>query len=237
MEAIWYAFRHKSYAGVLPKFYDANDFEWSKLIIQNYSSIRKEMDEYINQHPELLQPYFNSTLVEKLKSWKTSNFLFWGKEVEQNCSKIPFTHSLFQQIPGLTSLGISVLEAGARIKPHHGDTNAIIRCHLGLTIPADAPISALKVDEELKGWQEGKLLMFCDAWKHEAWNNSDKTRYVLIFDVIHPNYLEQKKEICSNVLSWLDLQSVYEKHSFIRNSPVFIKILLRQCLRMKHLIK
>ncbi|CAN5337983.1 hypothetical protein BH10BAC1_BH10BAC1_10440 [soil metagenome] len=235
MEAIWYAYRGKPYTGDFPPFYDVRDFEWTKLIQENYPVIQKEIEEYIQQQTNLFQPYFNSTLVEKLKSWKTSNFIFWSKKVKENCSKIPKTVQLFQQIPGLTSLGISVLEADAHIKPHHGDTNAIIRCHLGLKIPAKEPTTAIKVGEITKGWTEGELLLFCDAWMHEAWNKADQPRYVLIFDVIHPHYLLQKKNICANVRSWLDLQKVYENQEFIRKSPKILKIFLRQCLRLKYI--
>lgn len=235
MEEVWYAYKGKPYNGTLPTFYEPGDFSWTKLIKDNYPVIHKEIELYIQQETSLFQPYFNSTLVEKLKSWKTSNFLFWSKKVDQNCSKIPETYKIFEQIPGLTTMGISVLDAGAHIKPHYGDTNAIIRCHIGLHIPAPAPTTALKVVEEVRGWSEGELMMFCDAWKHEAWNNADKPRYVLIFDVIHPDYLHQKRKLCANVRSWLDLQKVYEKRSFIRRSPAFVKIFLRQCLRLKYI--
>ena len=174
-------------------------------------------------------------MVEKLKSWKTSNFIFWSKKVDENCSKIPETLKIFLQIPGLTSMAISVLDADSHIKPHHGDTNAILRCHLGLHIPASSPTTALKVEDEIKGWEEGKLMIFCDAWKHEAWNKSDKPRYVLIFDVIHPAYLKNKKAICSNVRSWLDLQKLYAKRPSYKKSPVFVKKVLRQWLRLKYI--
>ena len=76
MEEIWYAYKGKSYNGELPKFYDVANFDWSKLIEQNYPIIQKEIEQYISNETNLFQPYFNSTLVEKLKSWKTSNFIF-----------------------------------------------------------------------------------------------------------------------------------------------------------------
>ncbi len=235
MEDVWYAYKGKHYNGELPKFYDVNDFDWVKMIHDNYSIIQQEIEAYITDQTNLFQPYFNSMLVEKLKSWKTSNFIFWSKKVEENCSKIPKTFELFQKIPGLTSMGISVLDANAQIKPHHGDTNAILRCHLGLHIPAEAPTTALKVEDEVRGWAAGELMIFCDAWKHEAWNNANKPRYVLIFDVIHPQYISQKRRICANVRSWLDLQKLYEKRPSFRTSPVFVKIFLRQWLRLKYM--
>ena len=35
-------------------------------------------------------------------------------------------------------------------------------------------------------WQEGKALVFDDAYEHEAWNHTESDRIVLIVDVWHP---------------------------------------------------
>jgi aspartyl/asparaginyl beta-hydroxylase (cupin superfamily) len=236
MEEIWYAYKGKPYKGLQPRFYEEINFDWAKLIENYYPIIKQELTAYIQSKNNSFQPYFNASLVKKNKSWRTSNFIFWGKMVTENCKLIPNTLNVFLQIKGLTSIGISVLESGAHIKPHHGDTNAIVRCHLGLIIPADKPMTAINVDGEIRGWKEGGLLIFCDAWNHEAWNNSDKARYLLIFDIIHPDYLAQKRSVCSNVQSWLDIQKLYEKYKFVKNSPAIIKIVLRQLLRIKYLV-
>lgn len=235
MKSIWYGYKGKPYSGELPPFYRVEEFEWASLIEASYPMIREELEAYIQNHEALFKPYFNSTLSEKPKAWKTSNFIFWSREVKENSTKIPDTYMLFSRIRGLTSMGISMLEPGAAIKPHYGDTDAIIRCHLGLRIPAPSPVTALRVGTEVKGWEEGRLLLFCDAWEHESWNYSEHQRYTLIFDVIHPAHLPQKRRICSNVRSWLDLQKVYERYAFIRRAPAMVKIIFRQILRLKYI--
>jgi aspartyl/asparaginyl beta-hydroxylase (cupin superfamily) len=53
----------------------------------------------------------------------------------------------------------------------------VLRAHLGLVIPKDCNI---RVGEETHTWEEGKMLIFDDSYDHEAWNDSDEDRFVLI---------------------------------------------------------
>ena len=36
-------------------------------------------------------------------------------------------------------------------------------------------------------WREGELFLFDDGWDHEAWNDSEETRVVLIFEAWRPD--------------------------------------------------
>ena len=119
-----------------------------------------------------------------------------SKEAINSC---PVTINILNNIPGLISASVSILEPGARINPHYGDTDAIIRCHLGLKIPAGLPSCGFRVGYEDRSWEQGKLLMFNDAAYHKAWNETDQTRIVLLFDIIRIQHEKQKKWICSKV--------------------------------------
>ena len=103
--------------------------------------------------------------------------------------------------PGCHLFHSSRLEPHTQIKEHHGETNAIMRCHFGIEIPAGLPDCGMKVANEEREWQEGKWLFFNDAQHHTAWNNSDKRRILLIIDVIRPEFLSRKNYICARVLA------------------------------------
>lgn len=45
---------------------------------------------------------------------------------------------------------------------------------------------AIRVDSQVCHWHEGKVLIFDDAYEHEAWNHTDKTRVVLFVDFVKP---------------------------------------------------
>ncbi len=229
-ENIWYAFKGVRYTGKMPYFFDSDNFDWCKLLNANFAAINSEIQSYLTGNLNSLEPYFNQTLVEGAMQWKTSNFIFWSERNEKNCEKIPNTISIFSQINGLISLGISVLESGVIVKPHQGDTNGIIRCHYALSIPDSLPNCGIKVGSEEKSWREGETILFCDAHEHTAWNKSNKPRFVLIFDIIHPLFSHFKNEICANVLSALELQKKENKKPFLKNAPGPVRAILRKRL-------
>src|SRR5262249_12003867 len=101
-------------------------------------------------------------------------------------------------------------EPGANINPHQGDTDAIIRCHLGLSVPGGLPECGFQVGPEIRGWKEGEALPFCDAWTHTSWNNTREKRLVIIIDVMRPEFIAQQNSICAHVLASSVLQMAYQ---------------------------
>ena len=89
-------------------------------------------------------------------------------------------------VPGLTTAGFSRLAPGTHIKPHKGWVTTVYRAHLGLVVPDDR--CALRVGDESRTWSEGDVLVFDDTAEHEAWNRSDHTRTVLLFDFLRPGH-------------------------------------------------
>ena len=49
--------------------------------------------------------------------------------------------------------------------------------------------------EETHVWEPGRLVLFDDTIRHEAWNSSDRLRVVLIFDVWHPMLTALEREL------------------------------------------
>ena len=75
-----------------------------------------------------------------------------------------------------------MLQPMTRILPHQGYRGEFLRCHLGLEVPPGD--CALKVEEETRRWEVGKVLVFDDRVTHEAWNLTDGERVVLLFDFV-----------------------------------------------------
>jgi len=113
------------------------------------------------------------------KGWYVFGLNRFGKFIEQNCQHCPITFKLLKTVPYLKTAGFSLLEPNTIIKPHKGRTKSIIRCHLGLVIPSQC---AIKVAGVTKRWREGRCLVFDDTSEHEAWNNSQQQRIVLLID-------------------------------------------------------
>ena len=50
--------------------------------------------------------------------------------------------------------------------------------------------------------------MFCDAHRHTAFNNTDKTRIILQFDVIRPEFENQRLLVSARVLASICTQKI-----------------------------
>lgn len=103
-----------------------------------------------------------------------------GNLIEGHAKECPRTTEILQKIPRLRTAGFSILRAGAIIKPHLGYTDAVLRCHLGLVVPEGD--CALKVEDTVYRWEEGKAFVFDDTLLHSAWNRTNHDRYVLLLD-------------------------------------------------------
>jgi aspartyl/asparaginyl beta-hydroxylase (cupin superfamily) len=117
-------------------------------------------------------------------------FLFnQGERVAKHCAACPATAALLDSLPLVRIPGrgptafFSRLLPGTRIPAHHGATNTRVIVHLPLIVP---PGCALRVGNDTRAWQPGRILAFDDTIEHEAWNDSDAERVVLIFDVWNP---------------------------------------------------
>ena len=80
----------------------------------------------------------------------------------------------------------SYYEPGKHLPPHRGPYNGVLRFHLGLIVPPEPDKIGIRVSDQLCHWEEGKALIFDDAYEHEAWNHSDKVRVVLFVDFEKP---------------------------------------------------
>ena len=113
--------------------------------------------------------------------------------LEENRRFCPRTFGLLESVPRLAEVAMfSALSPSGHIAPHCGSWNCRITLHLGLVIPEDC---ALRVGSEIRTWRQGKVTAFDDTFEHEAWNKSDFTRYVLMFDVWHPDLTEIEVEL------------------------------------------
>jgi aspartyl/asparaginyl beta-hydroxylase (cupin superfamily) len=77
-----------------------------------------------------------------------------------------------------------MLRPHCRIPPHTGVTNTRAIVHLALDIP---PGCGFRVGGETREWVEGQAFAFDDTIEHEAWNDSDHRRAVLIVDAWNPH--------------------------------------------------
>jgi len=99
---------------------------------------------------------------------------------KKNCARCPETTRLIENIPGMKTAFFSILAPGKYIPEHRGLYKGFIRYHLGIKVPKPFNQCGIKVDGEIRHWEEGKSLIFDDTFTHEAWNLSEEFRVVLL---------------------------------------------------------
>jgi aspartyl/asparaginyl beta-hydroxylase (cupin superfamily) len=131
--------------------------------------------------------------------WAAAYLWAFGQKVEEVCRWCPETTRLLSRIPGVAQFGTTLFSALAPhtlITPHHGVSNAKLRCQLPLLVPADCK---LKIGDSEIEQLEGRCIVFDDSFLHSAWNHSDEARFVLVFDFFHPDLTAEEVEYLSRI--------------------------------------
>ena len=56
----------------------------------------------------------------------------------------------------------------------------------------------------MRDWAEGRAWVFDDTIEHEAWNRSDRTRVILLFEVWRPELGEEERRLVSAMFNAID---------------------------------
>ncbi len=172
-----------------PAVFDSRLFPWVADLEAHWEDIRRELDallEWREHLPALQELQPDQYKVSWDDQWKAFVLYGYGFRSDRNCARCPETSRLLESIPHMTSAWFSILAPGKHIPRHAGVTKGVVRCHLGLVIPAKRERCVMKVADEPCSWEEGKCLLFDDSRKHEVWNDTDEERVVLLLDVERP---------------------------------------------------
>jgi aspartate beta-hydroxylase len=179
-------------------FYDRAQFGWAKALEDKTDLIRGELFNALKTQQGDFQPYIAYRPGDPVNQWKELNhstrwstYHLWrgGAPVDEHLQRCPETAKALEavdmaEIGGLCPNAMfSALAPHTHIPPHHGETNARLVVHLPLIVPDGC---TYRVGFERRQWKVGELLIFDDTLEHEARNDSDELRVVLIFDIWNP---------------------------------------------------
>ncbi len=120
----------------------------------------------------------------------SSFHLFQGGQRTESAEKCPVTCGALEHAQLVYHHGnpmeafFSVLKPHTHIPPHHGLANCRLTVHLPLIIPSPCHI---RVQKAVHDWVPGETFLFDDSFDHEAKNESNETRVVLIFEAWRPD--------------------------------------------------
>ena len=195
------------YVPELPQvqFFDPADFDWVPTLEAAAAAIKQEITALLAAGTDGFRPYMQThtdqpradvnRLLDNI-DWSALFLCENGTISDDIVARCPRTWTAVQAAPlphivNSPTVMFSLLRAGARIAPHTGTHNARLICHLPLIVP---PNCGFRVGNDVRPWEEGKLLIFDDTIEHEAWNDSSEDRVVLIFDIWRPELSARERE-------------------------------------------
>ena len=195
----------------LQQFYPRELFDWAPAVEAATESIRAELQALLAE-PGHFAPYLQSDGGGPLLNdrsqldnpdWSACYLLRNGALTPQG-ERCPQALSALAaaplpRIPGRSpNVLFSKLAPRTRIPPHNGFLNTRLICHLPLVVPPDC--GRLRCGNAEQAWREGELLVFDDSIEHEAWNDSDAERVVLLFEIWRPELGQRERDEVSALL-------------------------------------
>lgn len=178
-------------------FYEPDQFDWIAGFEAQAPAMRAEVERllaaggsgfhaYVEGDPD--RPNRGHALLGD-ERWSAFDLWRGGREVEENAVGCPVSMAALRSAPmpfiaGRSPMALfSQLQPHTHIPPHTGMLNTRLICHIPLIVP---PNCRLRVGNEVWEVQAGRAMIFDDSIEHEAWNDSDETRVVLLFEIWRP---------------------------------------------------
>lgn len=184
------------------EFFDRRHFPWFEELEAGTAAIQSELAALLADPGDAIRPYVRLeegtpdndwSALDGSLDWAACFLWEYGAPHQAVLDRCPQTAALLERLPLARIPGrapnafFSMLRPRSHIPPHTGVTNTRAIIHLALDIPPDC---AFRVGGETREWVEGKAFAFDDTIEHEAWNNSDQRRAVLILDAWNPHLSE-----------------------------------------------
>ena len=185
-------------------FYDPAEFGWTAALAAALPAIRAET-EAVMAHGDGIAPYVEADPDRPNKGhalladarWSAFHLFRNGLPIADHAARCPATMAALAQAPlpriaGTAPMALfSILAPHTHIPPHNGMLNTRLICHLPLIVPDGC---RLRVGAETRDVRAGEVLLFDDSIEHEAWNDSDAPRAILLFEVWRPELTEAERQ-------------------------------------------
>jgi aspartyl/asparaginyl beta-hydroxylase (cupin superfamily) len=189
------------------EFFPRALFPWFERLEAATDDIAAEAQAVLQVERAQFRPYVDFPDSTPMDQWRPLNhsldwsvYQLWHDSgpVVEHLERCPRTAAVLAQLPlcDIESYApgayFSVLQPRTRLPPHTGTTNTRSIVHLPLVIP---PGCGFRVGSQTREWRQGEAWVFDDSIEHEAWNDSDQVRIILIFDVWNPLLSRAEQEL------------------------------------------
>jgi len=193
-------------------FYDRAFFPWLETLEAAAPVIQAELAALLDAAFDDFAPYIAYPKGAPVNQWgelnhsrKWTSLWLWRDGVKQTSvtDRCPGTAALLESLPmahqdGFAPTAVfSALQPHTHIPAHTGSANTRLLCHLPLILPGPA---RFRVGNTTRDWKMGEAWVFDDTIEHEAWNDADAMRVILIFDVWNPHLSEGEQALITAMM-------------------------------------
>lgn len=198
------------------EFFEREEFPWLEEFEASTAAIQGELRSILAEDAAEFSPYIHYGEHLPLDQWRELNnsprwtaFHFYehGRRIEARCLRAPRTIAAVEKLPQARvplrspTAMFSVLKPHTHIPPHTGVANFRLVVHLPLILPGNC---RFRVGSETREWRIGEAWVFDDTIEHEARNDSDEIRVILICDIWNPRLSAEEREAIASVIAATD---------------------------------
>ena len=193
-------------------FPDRALFPWLETLEAATPVIKAELEALLTDSFDQFAPYVAYPKGAPVNQWgelnhsrKWTSLWLWRDGARQDavCERCPQTAALLESLPMCRQDGFaptavfSALQPHTHIPAHTGSSNIRLLTHLPLILPGPA---RFRVGNTVRDWKMGQAWVFDDTIEHEAWNDADQMRVILIFDIWNPALSEAEQTLITAMM-------------------------------------
>jgi len=193
-------------------FWDVTATDWARRLEADWEIVRDEFSRVAIKNAARTAREGNNVWVAAAdgdsaqkygQDWRTLVLMDRTTWDPTNCALFPRTAALLADadVPCVEAF-FAAMKPRSKINPHTDSCNFILTSHLGLKIP---PGCSITVGDETKAWTPGGVLLFDTSIYHDAVNDSDDTRYILMLRVWHPELTSVEVQALQFLFDVLDV--------------------------------
>lgn len=180
----------------LPRRWSPESVPWGTAVASIHPTIKAELQAFLDTQTmpliaevQGLDPSSHEAKVSipaDPYQWSTIVLQALGEDVPENIAHFPESWKVLGQLSGMASIGFTGLQPRSHVTPHVGPNRGALRYQLPIIVPGDPGACRIRVGDEQVIWHEGRPVLFDLSIDHEAWNDSDELRVLLMIELPTP---------------------------------------------------
>ena len=164
---------------------DKKHFPEINIIEENWEIIRDEAMQLYNLGHIAAKDDLPASSFYKDDRWKSFYLKLYNHKLPSAYECAPKTMELLNQVPSLNLALFALLMPGKKLSDHHDPFAYTVRYSLGLVTP-NSEKCGLDIDGDKYIWKDGDSIIFDETYCHNAYNDSDQIRLILMTDIDRP---------------------------------------------------